>query len=472
MDGAFGFRPPAPAPLSRPLGPAALLRTLARNPLECWTRAHFEEPVVIGGFPFGQVAVVSDPSIVRQVLVESPLDYRKGVLEQRVLSSAGLGDGLVAVDGEQWQRQRRVLASVLGRKTIACLAPVMAEAISAVLGSWRLGGGSPQERVVDIKAGMSRLSLETLVRCMFSDDFGEDHGAWRLALTQFFGASLRIDPFDILGLPEFVPRIVRWRARRLLHTFNMEVDCAIARRCKALNGTKATTTDMLALMLGADDPGTGARMSQAEVKANMLAFFFAGQETTSTVLTWTLYLLTQSLEWYRRVRAEASAVDGPMEEAIDRLVQTRAVVEEAMRLYPPIVGITRSAPAGSRLGADTLERRTMLIVSPYVIHRHRLLWPDPDIFDPNRFLNGAVNRYAYLPFGIGARMCIGASFAMQEIVLAVAMLLKRFSISLAAGQSVWPVHRITLRPRDPLMMVLRPADSDEPTRPSMMDASS
>src|SRR5512142_2546669 len=121
MDTACQFRPPAPMPLPRALGPIALLKALRRNPLECWTRAHFEQPVVIGGFPFGQLAVVSDPSIIRHVFVESPSDYRKGAIERRVLSSAELGDGLVAVEGEQWRRQRRTLAPMLGRKMIAGL---------------------------------------------------------------------------------------------------------------------------------------------------------------------------------------------------------------------------------------------------------------------------------------------------------------------------------------------------------------
>ncbi len=449
MDTAFVFRPPAPVPLPRPLGPIALLETIRRNPLECWTQAHFEQPLVIGGFPFGQVAVVSDPSIIRQVLVETPSEYGKGAIERRVLSSAGLGDGLVAVEGEPWRRQRQTLAPLLGRKMIAGFAPVMAEAISAVINSWQ----SRNDRVIDLKAEMSRISLEVLVRCMFSSDVGDDQDCWRAALKRFFAAKMIVDPFDIIGLPDYVPRIARWRARRMLRGFTDGIDGAIARR------RNVPARDGLALMLRAADPETGAQMSEAEVKANLLAFFFAGQETTSTVLTWTLYLLSQCPEWYGRVAAEAhSALDnGPIEQAINRLVETRAVVEEAMRLYPPIVGITRNAAAGTRLGSHTLERRAMVIISPYVLHRHRLLWTDPDVFNPARFLDAPVNRYAYLPFGIGPRMCIGAAFAMQETVLAVAMVLKRFIFELAPGQFVWPVQRLTLRPRDPLLMVMRPA---------------
>lgn len=458
MDASSGFRPPAPVPQSRPLGPLALLKALRRNPLECWAKAHFEEPVVFGGFPFAQVAVVSDPTIISQALIEKSFDFRKGALERRVLASAGLGEGLVAVDGEQWHRQRRTVAPVLGRKLIVDLAPVMAAAIASIIGTWHAGGEGAPDRTIDVKAQMSQLSLAVLVRCMFSPDFGEDPDAWSKALTQFFATRGRIDPFDIIGLPDSVPRLTRWRARRMLADFDAGIDGAIARRrdrpCKR---SEASARDILALVLGATDPETGARMSDTEVKANLLAFFFAGQETTSTVLTWVLYLLSQSPPWRARVTAEARQVlEGRIEDAADRLVETRAVVEEAMRLYPPIVGITRSAAAGARLGDRTLARRTMVIVSPYVLHRHRLLWTDPDVFDPGRFLTGGVNRHAYLPFGIGPRMCIGAAFAMQEAVLAVAMVMKRYTLALATGQTVWPVQRFTLRPRDPLLMVMTP----------------
>lgn len=414
---------------------------------------------MFGGFPFAQVAVVSDPAIISHVLVEKSFDFRKGALERRVLASAGLGEGLVAIDGAQWHRQRRTVAPVLGRKLIVDLAPATAAAIASVIDTWQGDGEGAAGRVIDVKEEMSQLSLAVLVRCMFSPDFGEDPDAWGTALTQFFATRGRIDPFDILGLPDFVPRLTRWRARQMLASFDEGIDRAVARRRDGASGrTQTAARDILALMLDAADPETGERMSTAEVKANLLAFFFAGQETTSTVLTWALYLLSQSPQWRARVTAEAQQVpEGPIEHAADRLVQTRAVVEEAMRLYPPIVGITRSAAAGARLGAHTLARRTMVIVSPYVLHRHRLLWTDPDLFDPGRFLTGGLNRHAYLPFGVGPRMCIGAAFAMQEAVLAVAMVMKRYTLALAPGQKVWPVQRFTLRPRDPLLMLMRPA---------------
>jgi len=215
---------------------------------------------------------------------------------------------------------------------------------------------------------------------------------------------------------------------------------------------------LLGILLAARDPETGKCMSEAEVKANVFTFFLAGQETTSTALTWAIYLLSQSQEWQERVRAESDRELGLPEGAVDRLVETRAVLDEAMRLYPPIVGITRTADLTDELGGDRVERGTLVVISPYVLHRHRLLWDDPDTFDPGRFLSGAsrkIDRYAYLPFGIGPRMCIGAGFALHQATLALASIVRDFTLALAPGQSVWPLLRFTLRPRDPLLIIAK-----------------
>jgi cytochrome P450 len=133
-------------------------------------------------------------------------------------------------------------------------------------------------------------------------------------------------------------------------------------------------------------------------------------------------------------------------------------VEEALRLYPPIIGITRTALQRTELAGRTIERGTMVIIAPYVLHRHRLLWREPDLFDPSRFLPGpakAVERYAYLPFGVGPRVCIGAAFALHEATLVLATLMRHFALDLAPGQTVWPVINFTLRPRDGLRMTVK-----------------
>jgi cytochrome P450 len=450
-----GFRPPAPVPQLRPLGPFALLRALWNNPIECWTKAHFETPIVEGGFPFARVAVVSDPAAIRKVLVENPADYRKSALERRILS-ARLRNGLVAVDDEQWRSQRRTLAPWFGRKMVLRFAPAMAAAAAALVERWR---DRADNNVLDLRSEMSRLTLDGLVRTIFSDGLGGDPEAVRESMATFFATAGRIDPFDIIGLPDFVPRTTQWRTRAMLRGFGQTLNAIIAeRRSWLVEHPGETPRDMLGVMLAAQDPETGKSMSDVEVKANVLTFIVAGQETMATALTWAMYLLSQSREWHERIAAEAEhAFNGPLEGLVDHLAETRAVIDEAMRLYPPIVGITRSAGRTDELAGRTIKRGTMVVVSPYVLHRHRLLWDDPDMFDPGRFLQGGaskIERYAYLPFGVGPRMCIGAAFALQEATLALATIVKNFTLALAPGQTVWPLQTLTLRPRDAMMMMV------------------
>jgi cytochrome P450 len=454
-----GFRPPRPAPLPRGLGPIALLNAILRNPLECWTEAHFEQPIVKGGFPFARVAVLSDPAAIRKVLVENPHAYCKSVLERRMLSTQ-LRNGLAVVDGEQWARQRRTLAPLFGRKTVMQFAPAIANAAAVLVERWR---NRQAGDAVDIKSELNALTLDALTHSIFHAGLGDDPEAARVAMVTFFATAGRVDLFDLIGLPDAVPRITQWRMRTTLRAFEAALEAAIGRaRSNLIEHYAAAARDMLDMLLTAKDPETGQGLSHEEVKANLLTFFLAGQETTATALTWAIYLLSQSPEWTERVTAEAECeLTGPLEGLAERLPETRAVVDESLRLYPPFVGFTRTAAREDELGGCTIARGTMLIVAPYVLHRHRLLWDDPDLFDPSRFLEQApmkIDRYAYLPFGIGPRMCVGAGFALQEATIVLATIMKHFSLALVPGQSVWPLQRFTLRPRDPLLMIVKRRD--------------
>ncbi len=407
---------------------------------------------MLGGFPFAKVAVVSDPTAVRRILVEDQSAYHKSTLERRILS-ARLRNGLVAVDGGQWQRLRRTLAPMFGRKTIAAFAPAMMDVIEAMLHRWR---SRPDGSVVVIKTEMLRLALDSLLRCIFADGLG-DPDAVAAATVRYYSVCGTMDPFDVLGFPDFIPRLTRLRERPIMQEFDEGLNEAIRERRRHLAAHPEAPQDMLGAMLAARDPETEEPMTEAEVKDNVMTFIFGGQETTSSALTWALYLLSQSTEWRERVIAEADRVsDSPPETAVEALIETRAVVEEALRLYPPIIAITRNAARCTEILGNTIERGTLVVMPPYVIHRHRLLWREPDLFDPRRFLPGAsetIPRYAYLPFGMGPRMCVGAGFAMQEATLALAAIMRQFVLELAPGESVWPVQKnFTMRPRDGLSM--------------------
>jgi cytochrome P450 len=451
------FRPPAPEPRAKPLGPIGLLRTLKKNPIECWSQQHFEEPAVIASRALGHVVLLNEPNAIRHVLMENAANYRKDALQRRVLS-AGLANGLLSAENEQWRTQRRTIAPLFSRKTVTSFAPAMLEAANALVARWRASG---EQCRIDAAAEMTRLTLDVLVRTIFSDGLGCDAEELRAAMTTYFESIGQIDPLDLFGVPDFVPRLSRPRIRPTLRFFNAAIDEIIAtRRRRVARDPTSAPDDILTLLLNAMDPETGNRMSEVEVRSNILTFIAAGHETTANCLSWSLFLLTQSPEWRDRVAAEARReTDGPMAGLAERLILTRAVIEEALRLYPPIAAISRMAIGPDELAGVSVKRGSMVVIAPWVLHRHRLLWNDPDYFDPTRFLGVAradIDRFSWLPFGAGMRTCIGSAFALQEATLVLSTVMRHFVLELTPGHEVWPLLRVTLRPAGGLPLTVTP----------------
>jgi cytochrome P450 len=455
IGAAAVLRPPAPVAHPEQLGLTRLLKALWSNPLEAWTQHHFERPVVVSKLAFGEVAVVSDPSAVNRVLVRNVDNYKKDAFQRRML--AILANGLLAAEGEQWRTQRRTFAPIFAPKTVLDFAPAMAAAVEALVARWR---GLKDGHVLDVATEVTDLTLDVLVRTIFSDGLGRDATQVRHAMRIYFDRIGRIDPLDILGVPNFVPRLRSLSVRPAVKLFDEAVDEIIAvRRRRLAADPKSVPRDILTLLLEAHDPETGRGISEAEVRANIVTFMAAGHETTANAIAWTLFLLSQSPEWRGRVRAEADHEAGaPLDDPTGRLIETRAVIEEALRLYPPLAAISRAAIGPDELAGERISAGAMVVIAPYVLHRHRKLWSRPDEFDPTRFLPAnrkAIDRFAYLPFGAGPRGCIGLFFALQEALLAVSNITANFDLSLVAGHEVWPVHRVTLRPRGGLPMVIR-----------------
>lgn len=446
------YSPPAPVPQPKPLGVLRLIAALRRNPLECWAEDHFDKPVVAGGLPFAHVLLVSDPRAIQHVLLENAANYRKDSFQRRVLS-AGLGDGLLSAEGDQWRIQRRTVAPVFARKTIMEFAPAMIGAGEALVERWQSQDG----RTVDVAAEMTRLTLDVLERTIFSDGLGRAKEEFRIAMKTYFDTIGQIDPLDVLGVPSFVPRLGHLRVRSTLRFFEAAIDEIIAaRRRRMADKNEAVANDILTLLLKALDPDTGNAMAEVEVRSNILTFIAAGHETTANLLTWSLFLLSQSAEWRQRVEMEAAfELAGPAAGLAERLVVTRAVIDEAARLYPPIAAISRVATGPDEIAGEKVKRGTMVVIAPYVLHRHRRLWRSPHSFDPSRWLGAErskIDRYAYIPFGAGLRTCIGSAFALQEATLILANIVRNFDLELAPDKKVWPLLRVTLRPEGGMPM--------------------
>jgi cytochrome P450 len=449
------YRPPAPLPPAGRLGLFRLLSTLKRNPLECWSAEFFERPIVRVQLPFADAVLVHDPAAIRHVLLDNAANYRKDPIQRRILS-VGLGDGLLSVEGERWEVQRRTLAPLFARRTVTALTRAMLSAADPLTQRWREMSG---QGTMDVAAEMTLLTLNVLALTIFSDGLTSDLDQFRAAMNAYFAIIGRIDVFDLFG----VPRPGRRRLTQTMSYFEGVIDQIIATR-RSLSGPAQgdAPADLLTLLLGALDPSTGRPMSLAEVRSNILTFLSAGHETTANTLAWSIFLLSQAPDWAARVRDEAEReLAGPTDGLVDRLVVTRAVVEEALRLYPPIAALSRSAEQGDTLDSYRIRRGALIVIAPYVLHRHRALWERPDEFDPARFLpevRATIPRYTYLPFGAGPRTCIGSSFALQEATLILAVLSHRFDLALAPQAEIWPIQKITLRPANGLPMRITPRE--------------
>ena len=452
---APAFRPPAPRERIKPLGRFGMIYALWRNPLEIWTVDHFDQPILMGRSVLGLRAVINDPAAVKRVLLDNTANYRKDALQLRVLKP-GLGDGLLTVEGEAWRLQRRALAGMFSPRQVAEFAPAMHRV--ARLAVERIASGLG-EKPLAVDVEMALITLQVLEQTLFSQGLGRDASEFQRAVTSYFDSFGRLDPLDLLGAPKFLPRLGRIRGRESLAFFEAAVSEIIAARQKLIASGAEPPVDLLTLLLRAADPQTGQAISLQDVRSNIVTFIGAGHETTANALSWTLYLLSQAPEWRERAQAE---VDAHFDASSDRdpsddLPVTRAALEEAMRLYPPAATLSREAIGEDWLCGRRIPPGTVVTIAPYLLHRHRRLWKSPELYDPSRFLapnRESIDRFAYIPFGAGPRVCIGMAFAMQEAVIVLAHLLKKFRFDLTRGCIVEPRQRLTLRPRNGLEMRL------------------
>lgn len=445
------FRPAIPAPRATPMGLFAFLKAARKNPITTWMKGHFEHLVVAADGAMGRITVVSDPALIRYLFVENARNYRKDDLQRRVLAP-GLGNGLLSAEGDEWRNQRRTIAPIFSARHVAGFAEAMNAAGARVARRLARRDGAEVEAAVE----MTRVSLDVLERTIFTQGLKRDPDAVGRAITRFLEAIGPIDPLDVFGVPGFVPRIGRLRARPAGRFFEEVVDELIERRRTLMPSGKAPH-DLLTLLLTASDPETGNGLTDLEVKANIVTFIAAGHETTANALTWALYCVSQDASSRERLEAEADEAirpDGSF--ALTDLPFARGVMEEAMRLFPPVPFMSRQALRDDRIGRIKIPRNSTVMVAPWVLHRHRLLWDDPDAFIPDRFTaehRETIDRYAYLPFGAGPRVCIGQSFSLQESTIVLAHVAHAVRLDIVADHPpMTPLHRVTLRPEHGLRM--------------------
>jgi cytochrome P450 len=435
------FTPPRIDPPTGPLGSLAFARAFIRNPLEVVPRAAYEEDFVAFGKRTPR-AWVTAPAIIKGVLLDQRESFRK-ITQIRVLSPL-LGKGILTSEGAEWRWQRQAAAPMFRPDDLLAFVPAFVRSAEEVLRRW---SASPAGAVRDVERDMTQATFDVVAATLLpSGEAGfaetvqrsvatfQRNGGWDLLFAQ-------------LNLPRSLPRPGRFAGPRAVRELRNRVGALVRER------RDSPADDLMRRLVLARDPETGNAMDDERLVDNLLTFYLAGHETTAKVLTWTLYLLARSPEWSERLRAEIASVTGggPLGAAhIERLTLTQQVVKEAMRLYPPAPLMSRQAIEDVEIEGHRIRAGTSVLLPIYAIHRHTRRWDHPDEFDPGRFdaaREGAIQRYQFMPFGAGPRICIGMSFALLESAAILATLLARARFEPVAGVEPTPVARVTLFPK-------------------------
>ena len=433
---------PVHVPLvTEPMGIWASLQASRRNVLSIIPAIATRQPMV-SGRTGKRWHMVMDPDAIRRILLEEVDNYPKSLVTKNLLRPA-IGESLFIAEGAHWRWQRRAAAPVFSHRNVMNLAPIMTAA--AERSCERIAAAGP--RAVDMAEDMVRTTFDVIAEVTFSGDGSFDADAVHGAIDAYIAEAGKISLFDLLGFPDWVPRPGRVISGGAVKQMKSVADEAVeARRARGRDGVP----DLLDLLLEGEDPKTKRQMNTAELRDNLLTFIVAGHETTALTLAWSLYLCAFDQEVQNRARAEARSVlgDGPCTgEDVENLPYIRQIIDEALRLYPPAGMVSRTAMADDTLCGREVKRGDTVILPIYALHRSHLLWEDPDAFRPERFADRKViDRYAYLPFGDGPRICIGASFAIQEAVIILATLLNRYRFTPVKGRNPDPVMILTLRP--------------------------
>jgi len=429
------------------------LRVIRDNALAAHPPEHFSEDIIVRRLLWRRTFIINEPGAVRHVLLDNAGNYVKSELSRRLLEP-GIGRGLLTSEGETWRRHRRIMAPAFDYRSILGYAPIITEVAQGLLAKW---DALPDSTEVDVSAAMMHATLHIISRAMFSSDSDEIVDVVERGVRQY-QTTVRPRLLDLLRVPELLTRLLSPR-----HTTGIfdEFDQSVDRLLTARGGQPdAEPKDLLARLIAARDSETGGGMTAKEVRDQVVTIFMAGHETTAQALAWTWYLLSQHPAAEAKLHDELTTVLAgrmPGQEDLADLRYTRMVIEESMRLYPPAHTLAREPITRDEVLGHRIPAGALVLIVPWLLHRNPLLWDNPDRFEPERFSAeraSARPRFAYIPFGAGPRICIGAAFAMTEAMLILATIAQRYRLHLKPDHPVEPQGLITLRPRYGLRMTL------------------
>jgi cytochrome P450 len=445
---------PIPGPRGLPL--LGSIRDIQRDNIQTFMDAwreygdivHFRGPLKIN--------LLVHPDYVQRVLRDNYKNYPRPKFVADKLKSI-VGEGLVAAEGDVWQRARKMAQPAFDPEIVNSFDPMFVANTARLLDEWE--GHAARGEMIDAKSEMMHLTLANLANTTFHADLGAEIPEIepKVAFTLQHTHKRLTSPIDPQRLP--LPSSRRFDAT--LASLNEIIYRLIRERRAAKDDAK----DLVTTLIVQRDEATGGTLTDEQLRDEIIGFFIAGHETVSSAMSWTWYLLSLNPECWRRLRDEVDQVLGgraPTVEDIPKLTYTQNVLLESMRMYPPIFVLMRYALEDDLMGEYRVPGDSNVVLCPYVTHRHPEFWDNPEGFDPDRFLPeraAGIHRMAYFPFSGGPRKCIGNTMAMLQMPIILAMATQRFRLNLVPGQTVIPEPAISLRPQDPLLMTIERVSS-------------
>jgi cytochrome P450 len=451
------YVPPHPIPHSDDLNIIQIILGARSNLIGVWPEAYYRSTIDSFRILGRQIVFVNDPEHIRHVVVARHGNFERKSPQMRRALEALLGDGLFISDGETWKRRRPLVADIVHKRRLPEFGQTMEEAALAVAQEW---AALPPGSEIELTEEMGRLTAAIISRAVFGKNIARD--AAQQVIEGFSAYQRHADSFNLgyfLGADNGWPAFGGRRRRKAIAMVHDVVESVI----NAHLAGEGDAGSMVDLLIRRNEKAGGEPLDVTALRNEAATIFMAGHETTATTLTWAWYLLANASWAARSVRQEIDSVCGARAPALADLPQLRwcrAVIQETLRLYPPVPLLPRQALQADRIGPVDVEKSALVMIAPWLLHRSPDLWEKPNHFLPERFLSGArIDPFAYIPFAVGPRICPGMNFGLDEATLCLAILAQRFEVLPRDGYKAEPVCRLTLRPKGglPARLVARQA---------------
>ena len=433
--------------------PFRLLLQARKDFLSIWPKSYYQEKVFEWKALGRQVVVINSPKAIEYALVKRHDNFERKTPQMRRALEYLLGDGLFISDGDTWRQRRPLVGDIIHKHRVPSFGPLMADSACELANRW---SKLPVGANVDVLHEMAVLTAEIIARSVFGSQLGQEAcRAVTEAFTHYQSHIDQVNPGYFLGLDEGLP-VIRWPwLKRPVQSIHQIVDRIIESHIAG----KGEHNSMLDLLLKRQHKNPELKLELEALRNEAATIFMAGHETTAATLTWVWYLLSNSPQVEDRLLDEIRQVCGertPTVEDVPKLEWARAIIEETLRLYPPVPILGRQNKSADRIGDIDIKPASLVLIVPWLLHRTETLFPDPHLFKPERFYKNRPASYSYIPFAIGPRICPGLQFGRVEAILCLAILAQRFKVRVSDSHQVTPICRLTLRPQSGLPVAIHP----------------